>query len=272
MHDERTVSDRCKTGGIRIFSLKSLRKALDMLEIISQSGGIGIRELSKKTGFPPTTVHRIINTLLDRGYLHQNPNKKNYYLSTLFLDFADSVQQQFDLLPIARPHLENLSADTEKSVNLCVRDGMVMVYIDHIQSQKHMLRTFTRLGARVPLYASGVGKVYLSLMAPDELETYLTQITPESFTEKTITVKEQLAGEIARIRDQGYALDDQEKESGVRCIAAPIFNHNGSIAAAVSISGAIQWIGDEQIDPLSRMVIRTAETISSELGYHRERK
>lgn len=248
--------------------MKSLTKALSILEMISKTQGVGIRELSQKTGLPPTTVHRIVNTLVEQGYLHQNRTNKAYFLSTIFLNFADSVQQQFDLLPISRPHLERLSADTGKSVNLCVRDGMVMVYIDHVQSQKHMLRTFTRLGARVPLYASGVGKIYLSLMEPDELKAYLNQIKLVRFTEKTITGKKRLNEELQRIRTQGYALDDQEKEAGVRCIAAPIFNYDGSIAAAVSISGAIQWIGDDLIQPLSEFVMNTAQKISSELGYH----
>jgi DNA-binding IclR family transcriptional regulator len=248
--------------------LKSLRKALTILEVLSKSQGIGVRELAQKTGLPPTTVHRIVNTLTEREYLHQNRTSKNYFLSTIFLDFADSVQQQFDLLPISRPHLERLSADTGKSVNLCVRDGAVMVYLDHVQSQKHMLRTFTRLGARVPLYASGVGKIYLSVMKPDELNAYLKEIKLVRFTKKTITGKKRLNQELQRIRKQGYALDDQEKETGVRCIAAPILNYDGSIVAAVSISGAIQGIDDKQIAPLSEFVIRTANEISSELGYH----
>ena len=140
--------------------MKSLKKTLDLLEIIGETGGIGVREMSARTGFPPTTVHRIMSTLVERGYLRQNPNNRKYVLSTRFLEFADMVYQQFDLVPIARPYLEKLSSETEESVNLCVLDGSVIVYVDHIHSQKHMLRTFTRLGARVPLYATGVGKVY----------------------------------------------------------------------------------------------------------------
>ena len=247
--------------------MKSLKKALDLLEIIAETGGIGVREMSARTGFPPTTVHRVMRTLVERGYLRQNPNNREYRLSTRFLDFADRVYQQFDLIPIARPYLEKLSADTEESANLCVLDGPVIVYIDHIHSQKHMLRTFTRLGARVPLYATGVGKIYLSQMVHNELEAYLAQVKMERFTGKTITDRKTLMREIERIRKQGYALDDQEKENGVRCVAAPIFDHNRTIIAAISISGATQWITKDRIEPLSQLVMDSAARISGDFGY-----
>jgi IclR family KDG regulon transcriptional repressor len=247
--------------------LKSLRKALDLIEIIGETGNIGIRELSARTGFPPATVHRIIATLVERGYLQQNQNNRNYSLSTRFLEFADSIQQRFDLIPIARPHLEQLSMNSGENVNLCVLDGPVVVYIDHVHSQKHVLRTFTRLGARVPLYATGVGKVYLSKMGADELDTYLDSVKLERYTGKTITDRNTMLKELRMIKKQGYAVDDQEKESGVRCVAAPIFDYNGSMAAAISISGAAQWITRERIKPLARMVMDCAERISTELGY-----
>ena len=247
--------------------MKSLRKALDLIEIIGETGNIGIRELSARTGFPPATVHRIIATLVERGYLQQNQNNRNYSLSTRFLEFADSIQQRFDLIPIARPHLEQLSMNSGENVNLCVLDGPVVVYIDHVHSQKHVLRTFTRLGARVPLYATGVGKVYLSKMGADELDTYLDSVKLERYTGKTITDRNTMLKELRMIKKQGYAVDDQEKESGVRCVAAPIFDYNGSMAAAISISGAAQWITRERIKPLARMVMDCAERISTELGY-----
>jgi DNA-binding IclR family transcriptional regulator len=252
--------------------LKSLKKALDLIEIIGESGSMGIRQLSARTGFPPATVHRIVAALVERGYLRQNRNTRNYSLSTRFLEFADSVQQRFDLVPIARPHLERLSMNTGESVNLCVLDGPVVVYIDHVHSQKHILRTFTRLGARVPLYATGVGKVYLSRMGAEELDSYLGNVKLERYTKKTIMDKNGLLEELERIRERGYAVDDQEKEDGVRCVAAPVFDHSGSIAAAISISGAAQWITHERIRSLARMVMDCAGRISAELGYRYGKK
>lgn len=240
---------------------------MDLIEIIAETGSQGVRELATRTGFPPTTVHRMMATLVERGYLQQNPNTRNYSLSTRFLEFADRVQQQFDLVPIARPHLEQLCADTGENVNLCVREGTVVVYIDHVHSQTHTLQTFTRLGARVPLYATGVGKVYLSRMETLELNAYIKEITLERYTEKTITDRNDLIKELARIRRQGYAVDNQEKEHGVRCIAAPILNYTGLMTAAISISGASQWITMERVRSLAGMVIDCTLRISAELGY-----
>jgi DNA-binding IclR family transcriptional regulator len=167
--------------------------------------------------------------------------------------------------------LETLSADTEASVNLCVLDNLVVVYIDHVHSQKHTLRTFTRLGARAPAYATGVGKVFLSQMKPDELKAYLAQVKMKRFTKNTITDHKTMAREIERVQKQGYAVDQQERENGVRCIAAPICDHKGSIVAAVSISGATQFITFKRVKPLSGLIRNTAARISAELGYKHSR-
>ena len=238
-----------------------------MVELIAEANGMGIRELSAKTGFPPPTVHRILKTLMERGYLRQNHENKHYLLSTQFLYFSDRVQQQFDLIPIARPHLEQLSADTEAGANLCVLDTRVVVYIDHVHSQKQMLRTFTRLGARAPLYATGVGKIFMTQMTSNELQDYLNDTKMERFTENTITNRKAMIREIDRVRKQGYAVDEQERAIGVRCIAAPVCNHDGLIVAAISISGAAQLIPGKRIKPLSRLVMKSAAQISAELGY-----
>jgi IclR family acetate operon transcriptional repressor len=247
--------------------LKSLHKALDLIEAISKESKIGVRELAAKTGYPPATVHRIIATLTERGYLQRDPNDREYALSTRFLGFADSVQQQFNVVAVVRPHLERLSAATGENANLCVRDGNDVVYIDHIHSQTHILQTFTRLGARAPLYATGVGKAYLSRMSRVELDNYLKEVGLSPFTDRTITDRDRLEAELAHIRESGYAVDDEEKETGVRCIAAPVFDQNGVIVAAISVSGAVQWISTDRIQSLADTVIRQAERISADLGY-----
>jgi DNA-binding IclR family transcriptional regulator len=246
--------------------LKSLKKALDIIDMIAESGTSGVRDLSALTGYPSTTVHRIITTLTKHGYLRQNPESKGYSLSTRFLEFADCVQQQFDLVAIAKPYLERVERDTGESVNLGMMDNFMLVYLDHIHSRNHSLQAFTRLGARVPLYSTGMGKVFLSFVDPEKLDAFFKSVKMERYTEKTITDKKSLLKELARIREQGFAIDDEEKERGVRCVAAPVFDRKGIIVAAVSISGAVQWISQEKIEPLSRRIILCASEISAELG------
>jgi IclR family transcriptional regulator, KDG regulon repressor len=247
--------------------LKSLKKTLDIIELIAENGNLGIREISALVGYPSTTVHRIITTLAKQGYLRQNPKSRQYSLSTKFLELADSVQMQFDIVSIARPYLEKIGKDTGENVNLGVIDDTVVVYIDHIHSKKHALQAFTRLGARVPLYATGMGKIFLSLMTADELDAYFHKVKLERFTEKTIIDRKSLLKELACVREQGYAVDNEEKERGVRCVAAPVFDRKGLITAAVSVSGAVQWITPERIETISNLIISCSADISSELGY-----
>lgn len=204
---------------------------------------------------------------MEYGYLRRNQENKHYLLGTRFLYFSDRAQAQFDLIPIARPHLEQLSANTEASANLCILDSQMAVYIDHVCNYKQVLRTFTHLGAREPLYATGVGKIFLSQMTADELNGYFPQTKMERFTGYTIRNPKILMAEIERVRNQGYAIDNQERAIGVRCISAPILNRNSLVIAAISISGAAQFIPMDRIESLSKIVMNTAANISLELGY-----
>ncbi len=247
--------------------MKSLHKVLDIIETISDLGHAGIRELSTKTGFPPPTIHRVLATLLERGYLKQDPVSKAYALSFQFLQLGTKVQQQFNLTSIARPHLERLMAETRESVNLAVQDGDHVVYLDSAHSNYSMLQLFTQPGARVPLYATGVGKVFLSRWAEKDVHEYLKRTDLIRFTARTLIEPEGLLSELERIRDRGYAVDDEEMEDGVRCVAAPIRDHNAVNTAAVSISGTTVRMTRDRIDELGRKVKTCAGAISREMGY-----
>ncbi len=245
--------------------MKSLHKALDIIERISEAGTIGISELASATDLPPSTIHRILSTLSGRGYIQQQPDRR-YLLSPKFLILGSRVQQQFDMVAIARPHLEALMSSTRENANLCVRNGDNIVYIDHVPSASHDLRIFTRLGGSAPLYASGTGKIFLSQFSPNLLDAYLDRVTLTPLTPATLTVANDLRQHIAQVRANGHALDDQEKETGVRCVAAPVFDHSGQIAAAVSISGATQRITRKRLPKLTARVVQTARRISLALG------
>ncbi len=247
--------------------MKSLHKVLDTIETVADLGQVGIRELSAKTGFPPPTIHRILATLVERRYLKQDPVSKSYALSFRFLELATKVQQQFNLTSVARPHLERLMIETRESVNLAVQDGDHVVYLDSAHSNYSMLQLFTKPGARVPLYATGVGKVFLSLWDESDVREYLKRTDRIRFTSRTLVEQEKLLFELNRVRDQGFAVDDQEMENGVRCVAAPVRDHNGTNTAAVSISGTTVRMTRDRIEELGKQVKRCAAAISREMGY-----
>ena len=151
--------------------MSTVRKAFQVIETISETGRAGVNELSSKTGFPPSTVHRILTSLMEMGYVVQEPATKSYSLSLRFFELGSRVQEKFSLIPYARPYLLALCEETKENTNLAVLDNDAAVYLDHVNSD-YGLQLFTKLGARVSLYSTGVGKVFLSRFTPDQYVEY----------------------------------------------------------------------------------------------------
>jgi len=248
--------------------MKSLLKAIDTINAIAEAESAGIRELSNINGYPPSTIHRIAAILVERHYLQQDPITRQYSLSFRFLELGTRVQQKIHLTSIARPHIERLMAETRESVNLAVRDGDSMVYLDIAQSNHSILRLFTRPGARGPLYATGVGKLFLSKMDEAELDAYLARSNLTPFTPYTLVGKDKIIKDLERIRNRDYSVDNEEMEEGVRCVAALIFDHQGKPAASVSITGAAMRVTPDRIKLFGNLVTKCALTISRQLGYN----
>jgi DNA-binding IclR family transcriptional regulator len=247
--------------------MKSLHKVLDIIEAVAKSGSAGIRELSAGTGFPPPTVHRITSTLVERRYFRQDPLTKRLSLSIQFLELGTRVQQQFNLTAIARPHLEKLMAETKEGVNLAVQDGDSVGYLDHVRSDHSMLQLFTKPGTQAPLYCTGVGKIFLSRWTLSEVEDYLKRTPLILHTSHTIVDKLKLLDELEHIRGQGYAVDNEEMEEGVRCVAAVVVDHKEEPAGAISISGAAMRIAPGKIKLFAKSLKACSQAISKELGF-----
>ena len=248
--------------------MKSLLKAIDTIDAVARAGSAGIREISSMTGFPPSTIHRIVATLMERHYLRQDPFTKRYSLSYRFLELGSQVQQQFNLISIARPHLERLMAEAKESVNLAVQDGDSVVYLDCVPSNYSMLQLFTKPGARVPLYATAVGKMFLSCMSESALDAYLERTRLTLNTPYTRIERINILEDLKEIRLQGYSVDDEEMEEGVRCVAALIHDHHSQPVAAISISGASMRVAPARISYFGELTKACASTISRELGFN----
>jgi DNA-binding IclR family transcriptional regulator len=247
--------------------MKSLHKVLDIIEAVAKSESMGIRELSAVTGFPPPTIHRITSTLVERRYLKRNPVSKRLSLSIQFLELGTKVQQQFNLTAIARPHLEKLMSETRESVNLAVQDGDHVAYLDHVQSDYTMLQLFTKPGARVPLYCTGVGKMFMSQWIFSEVDEYLKRTSLVPHTPHTLVDRSKLLDELGRIRKQDYSVDNEEMEQGVRCVASLVVDHRAKPVAAVSISGAAMRITSGKIRSFAKSVKACSRAISKEMGF-----
>lgn len=245
--------------------MKSLHKVLDVIDVIAESGSAGVRQLASVSGYPLATTHRIVSTLAKRGYLKQDPVTKSYGLSMRFVELGNRVQQQFNLTSIARPHLERLKRVTGESANLAVLDGEEAVYLEQVRSD-HMLQLFTRLGAKVPLYSTGVGKAMLSGWSDREVNQYLAKTPLKPFTPHTLTHPTEISKEIEKIRKQGFAVDNEEMEEGVRCVAALICDHRRRSVGAVSLSGAAMRVTPARLQEYAEAVTACAQAISNDLG------
>jgi len=249
--------------------VQSVNRALDILECFGQEKSEwGLSELSQKLNLAPSTIHRLLNTLIKRGYIEQDVKLGKYKIGNNFLMLSGSVLNKCSLRIIAKPLLEELSRKTEETVHLCILSSNNQVfYLDKIESPKS-ISIISRIGQTLPPHVSGVGKVLLAHLSDEQLEKVLGQLELKRFTKNSITDKDQLKSELLKIRQQGYALDNQELEEGLICIASPIFNLEGKVIAAISISGPTFRL-NSKIKEYIPLVKRTAISISELMGYHK---
>ena len=247
--------------------LTSLEKALRLVDAVAKAGNAGLRELAAELGFPPSTVHRLLTVLTASRYLTQNPATKKYRLSLRFLELGAMVRENLDVITAARPHMTELMEATSETVNLALFDGAGIAYVDQVANSNSFLRMFTRVGTRAALHCTGVGKACLAGLPKDFVTGYWQVAEKRRYTEKTIVDEPRLNRELQVIHRQGYAVDDEEMEVGVRCVASAIRQDRNSIVAGVSISGPSSRLTTERMSLMGELVRQAAARISADLGY-----
>lgn len=255
-------------------TVQSVERTLDILEALARAGRpVTLSELSHEVGLHVSTVHRLLATLIERGYARQEAGSGRYTVGSRLLELASGVTDQIDVRAEARPILEKLSSQIGETANLSVRSGDNLVYIDQVQTER-LVRMFTRVGSSAPLYCTGAGKLFLAYAGSDNFEhefnRYLLENRLEPRTSQTIIKPQALREELRRIRERGYSFDNEEMEEGVICVAAPIFDRSGQIAAAISVSGPSSRLKEGHISEAIKPVLDAANEISSRLG-HRAR-
>ena len=255
--------------------MKSLKKALAIMETFLDCPDeeIGITELVERVGLNISTVHHIASVLVKEGYLSQAQPRAKYGLGAKFLQFGHLATSRMKIGNMALPFLTSLSQAVNQSVNLAVLDSAEAVYVQCISSidPSHQLRTFTQSGARVPLYCTGVGKVLLAYMPETELRKYFQKCDFYRRTENTITDPVKLEDDLSVVKRRGYAVDNEEMELGVRCIAAPVRDFGGGVIAAVSISGPTARVTHEYLQELYPLLKNRTSAISAVMGYRGEK-
>ena len=248
-------------------TIASVEKAINMLNIIADSErGVTVTEISHTTGLGVSATYHLLNTLKKNNFIYQDQESKKYTIGTGIFRLYALAERHNALMSVAKPQLDELSKICGETSNLIVLQGKDAVYVAQSISN-HMINMFTQIGARVPYYCTGGGKVILAYRSKEEREAIANSTEYIRFTRHTILNASDLLAELDKIREQGVGYDKGEREEDVMCIAAPIFNAGGNVIAAMSISGPLYRLEGKGLDVLKEAVLKSAQALSGKMGF-----
>lgn len=249
------------------YYINSIIRAVDILELYSHDRSeLGISEIAKELNLYKSTVHRIVSTLEYKRLLEQNPQSGKYKLGVNLYKLGSLAQNASELLVVSAPYMQKLTEITGETSSLVVLEGTRCIYLAQHESS-HIVKMIARVGARILPHCSASGKILLSELEECEVQKIIDANGLARFTSETITTKERLMEELKKTRELGYAIDNQEREEGVMCVAMPIRDSSKKITAAISVSGP-----RDRINPHLESIIISAKDcvrqISYKLGYN----
>lgn len=246
--------------------LSSVAAAIALLKAFSEDEvDIGVSTLAKRLGMAKSTVHRLATTLVSEGMLEQNPENGKYRLGIALFGLGALVRRRMDVSNEAKPYLFDLRETTGETVHLAILDRMDIMYVYNLESTQ-AIRMRSDIGVRKPAYCTAEGLAMLAFQ-PSSLVDDIVSRGLQPRTSRTNTDPERLRAVLAAVRDRGYAIEDEESEAGMRCVAAPVRNATREVVAAVGIAGPVQRLPDDLLASFAPHVLRTAEAISVRLGY-----
>ena len=250
------------------YIIQAVSHALDLLEQFHDDvDELGVTELSKRLKLHKNNVFRLLATLESRGYIEQNKATENYRLGLKALELGQTFIKQMGLLRQAKPILERMVENCNETSYVAIYKENHIVYLDVVETNL-TVRVVSRVGSRLPAYCTASGKVHLAYMTEEELEDLLSEMKFVPHTSTTITNQEDLKAALEQVREKGYAIDDEELDLGVRCIAAPIRDYTRRIVGAISVSGPSMRIDNERMEKeLIPMVLQASSDLSTRLGY-----
>ncbi|HLV73046.1 IclR family transcriptional regulator [Actinomadura hallensis] len=242
-------------------AVRSLERAFDLLEHLADAGGeMALSELTEVSGLPMPTIYRLMRTLVNQGYVRQEPSKR-YALGPRLVRLGEGASRLLGTW--ARPVLARLVDEVGETANMAVLEGDEAVYVAQVPS-RHSMRMFTEVGRRVQPHCTGVGKALLSQLPDERVKEILARTGMEPHTPNTLTSPEALLAELAQVREQGYAVDDEEQELGVRCVAVPL--RGAPALTAISVSGPSGRMTREAVPGVVPIMQAAAERFARELA------
>lgn len=242
-------------------------RIFNTIECLARTGPIGVLELSKELNLNKSTVHRILNSLICMNYVKQDSETLKYSLSFKFCQIANQILAQNNMIDLAHSHIKALAEQTGETVHLVELDGINAVYIDKVEASVNSVRLISQVGKSIPLYCSGVGKALLADMSDAKVKSIWEKSDIKKLTQYTVTDFTEFQNLIAQIRENGYSMDNEENELGVRCIAVSLKGFQGRSAYAISISAPKDRMSDERLEQFRELILDTKKQILQEIGY-----
>jgi DNA-binding IclR family transcriptional regulator len=246
---------------------KSLLRAIDILDLLEENAALSVTEISDLLAFPRSTTYKYLAVLRECRMVDYDQILEKYKLGMKLFELGTAVQDRIALDRIARPHMEELSNHLGETVGLTVLEGNYAVYVEKFEPRRgSTMVLLLRRGIRFPLHAGAASKILLAHQEDETIEAFLRTQKLTKYTEKTIVDPDKLKQEVKAIRKAGYAFSEEEIDIGVRALAAPIFDHEGKIAAGLVVFGPSQRIDDQKREKILNSVLECSKRISKSIG------
>ena len=244
-------------------SIQVIERMMTLLDALAaHPDPVSLKDLASKTGLHPSTAHRILNDMVAKRFVDR-AEPGTYRLGMRLLELGNIVKSRLNVREAALPFMQSLHRKTQQTVNLSVRQGDEIVYIDRAFSERSGMQVVRAIGGRAPLHLTSTGKLFLSVDDNKLVRAYATRTGLAGHNKNSITDLAKLERDLSLVRARGYARDNEELELGVRCMAAGIHDDSARLIAGLSISAPADRLKDEWLDDL----ITTANSISDVLGY-----
>lgn len=246
--------------------IQSVDRALKILELFSQEQSeLSIKEISEMLELPKSTVHGLVSTLKFRGYLSQDISTEKYSLGLRLFELGNLVKSKTELIKISLPYIHQLVKKVNETVHLVILDGNEALYVEKVEGTQG-LRMYSQVGKRAPMHCTGVGKGILAFLNKERRDEIISQIELKAYTENTLVNVDDLIRDLEIARKNGYAVDDEEIEIGLKCIAAPIFDYKNNPVASISCAGPKSRINKKE-ELIVKEIKNVANDISQKLKF-----
>lgn len=259
IRNQATTAEPATTG--------SLARGLELLSILADANALPLAEIARRSGLSKSSTHRLLHTLIQAGFVTRTEPAGHYRLGLKLLRLASSLVGTAGLEPLVMPELESLAALTQETIHLALLDGVDAVYMAKIDSP-NAIRMYSRVGRPVPYYCTGLGKAILAHLPEPQAAEIISRTAFQQHTPKTLASAAALRQNLEHIRARGYALDEEEHEQGIHCIAAPLFGRHGRVSGGISITAITFRVTHEQLLAWWPSLRNGAQHISTILEHH----